>query len=118
MNSLPVFRQKKDATIRDAFLYLSQLSLLQFLDADVAEFHRRAMTQETDMSLLIEKTRMLLVICRAILRGLTDVTLQDNLSVNSHFNVITIGNDLLSVPLSRRLERAVVIRFGRDNAID
>ena len=49
--------------------------LLQFLDSDIAETHFRTVTEESDMTFLVLKARMIAVVERAVLARLGDITL-------------------------------------------
>ena len=76
------------------------------------------MTEEADVTLLVEEARMFLLVGRTVLGGLTDVAFVDDLSVDGHADVVALGIDFLLVPFTCGFEGTVMIGFGRNDAIN
>jgi hypothetical protein len=89
------------------------LSLLQLLHAYVAVLDTLTVTEETDVTLLVEQAWVVQMVNSVLvvttiwsyvvtLASLADVTLKDNLAINSDLDVVTLDADLLCVPLAKR----------------
>ena len=76
------------------------------------------MTEEADVTLLVEEARMFLIVGCTVLGGLADVALIDDLSVDRHADVVALSIDFLFVPFTCRFEGTVMVGFGWDDAID
>lgn len=107
-------------------LLLTLGSFAEVQNADVAELQAGTMTQETDVTGLVEHTGMVLVVdgvgvvVAAIgsyivaLASFLDVAINDNLAINGNSDVVALNTDLLLAPLAQRL---VLDTLGRDNTI-
>jgi len=75
------------------------------------------MTEEADVTFLVEEARMLLLVGGTVLGSLTDVAFVDDLSVDGYADIVALGVDFLFVPLTCWLESTVVIGLGWYDAI-
>ncbi len=74
------------------------------------------MSEEADMSFLVEESRVLFSISCSIFGRLADIPVQDHRSVQGDFNMIPVGNDLLIVPFPPyRLQ--IIAPFCSDDAV-
>ena len=72
------------------------------------------MTEEADVTLLVEEARVFLLVGSTILGSLTDVAFVDDLSVDGDADIVALSIDFLFVPFTCRLESTVVIGLGWD----
>ena len=99
----------------------------ELLDADVAETDARTVSQQADVSLLVEESRVVASVhCVGILRrtvggdvvslaGFADVAVENHLAVHRHRDPVAYGADLLDVPGSQLAE---LDALGRDDAVN
>ena len=101
--------------------------LLQLLNTDIAVLQALAVTQQTDVTCLVEKAGVVefingvgvlvatLGVYVATLAGGADVTINDNHTINGNLNTVALDVNLLGVPLA---QCAPLDTLGGDNAID
>lgn len=95
------------------FLFIPTYSLFQFFDTNIPELHGRTMPQEADVSFLVKQSRMLFSIRCPVLHGIPDISVQDHDPIYRHTDMIAIRHDLLAVPLTRRLDRLLMLLIHR-----
>ena len=76
------------------------------------------MPQEPDVPLLVEETGVFLAIGGAILDGIADVALDDDGSVYGDTDVVAVADDFLGIPFPCGADRGLMIRVGREYAVD
>ena len=76
------------------------------------------MSQEPDMSFLIEQARMFLTVRSTVLYSVANVTFQYHYTINCYLDIISVCNNLFLIPFTDRLKRFVVIGIRRDDAIN
>lgn len=101
------------------------LFTVEIKNADIAEAYAVAMAEESDMALFVEQAGVIAVVDHvviALLAGITysmtltsfaNVTIKNHLTVDSDSDMVTLGTNLLGVPLSM-LE---LNTLGRDHTI-
>src|ERR1700712_4784710 len=81
---------------------------LQFFYPDISKTDYRAMAQESDMSRGPFQPRMFIVICRSILAGFCDITIQDYLAIEGDFYPVSFGHNFFVVPITYRLKETAL----------
>ena len=107
------YRRKKlpDPRVGRAVI-IYKVCRLQLLNTDVAIHQTLAVTAQCDVTLLVEQTGVVLVVnsVRILVAALgvyvvalassADVTVNDNLTINSYSDTVTLDANLLAVPLA------------------